>query len=306
MDNIGRAIKHGNEATRFALDFMPKARPFSVPAAGGTGAGIMLYPGQRLSDGGIIIGKLDGIHIYVARDGTIYESVASSFSSRTLLLNDVSNRIQRSMWLATIAGAELEFVFVVAATLLGTVGTALAVSEFVCEMVDEYYEHKREVDLVYSNLRPIVKVISGFRTTCPVLFDYLVLVFLGTAGNALDRSWQGITAKDVAYFAGKFVAYAIKSGGSFAHGLKEAVVWTALIRSLGIAGRRLATEAEKTATRLRSFGQTAIGRQTLLKVAGDACVLKPDVQAKLLELTSHLEELSKNLGPFLKVVSPSI
>lgn len=305
-ENIGRPIRTGTQATLFALDFMPKAKPFTVPAPGGTGVPVMLYPGQRLLDGGIVIGKLDGVHIYIAREGKIYESLASAFVSRTMLLNDVSSRIQRSMWLATVGEAELEFIFVVCATLVGTVGTALAAGEFLCSKIDGYYEHKRAIDVVSQNIRPIVYALSRFRTSCPVLFDYLILAFLGTAGNALDRAWQGITLKDVAYFVGKFVAYAMKSHGNFALGLTEAVRWTTVMRSLGITGGSLVTELEKTAAQLRSLGQTAIGREQLSRLASSACVLRPDIQHALQELCRHLDSVVKNLGPLLQVASPKI
>jgi len=304
--NVGRVVAQGPAATLFALQFLPKAKPFSVPAAGGTGGTVMLYPGQRLADGSIVIGKLDGIHIYVANGDKVHESIASTFVARTLLLNDISSRIQQSMWLVTVGEAELEFIFVVSATLVGTIGTALAVSEFVCAMVDEYYQHKREVDLVMSHLRSIVRILERVRVTCPVLFDYLLRAFTGTAANAAKRAWQGITPKDMAYFAGKFTAYAIKSGGSFTHGLKEAVVWTAALRSPGIAGRSFATEVDKTAARLRSLGQTAIGREQLLEVAKDSCVLKPEVQAMLKDLSLRLHAMAQNLDFFFEVASPSM
>jgi hypothetical protein len=202
--------------------------------------------------------------------------------------------------------AELEFIFVVCATLVGTLGTALAVGEFVCETIDHYYAHKSEIDVVSQHILPIVLAISRFRLSCPVLYNYLILAFLGTAGNALDHAWQGVTLKDVVYFAGKFAAYAIKSHGNFALGLKEAVIWTTLIRSLGITGRSFIIEAEKTAARLRTLGQTAIGREQLERLALSACILRPDIQAELQRLIVHLDLVLRNLGPFLEVVSPKI
>jgi hypothetical protein len=305
-DNIGRVVREGPAATIFALKALAKAGPFTIPAAGGTGTPLKLYPGQRLSDGGVILGNLDGIHIFVARDNKIYESIASSFASRTLEINDVAHRAQSSAWLETLGKAEGEFIFVTAATLVGTIGTAVAVSQFVCGLTDQYYNHKREIDLVRQYIAPIAAAIAKFRKSCPVLFNYLVQVFIGASGDALGHAWQGVTLEDVAYFAGKFAAYAIKSRGDFALGLKEAVHWTMLIRSAGIGTRSLAVELEKTCARLRALGKTDVGRKELEDLANSACVLKPETQQSLQHLTHNLEILVRNLQPFLEAVSPSM
>lgn len=301
--NLGRLVASGPAAAILGLQLMSKAKPFVLPAAGGTGAPVWVYPSQRFADGSVMIGKADGIHVYVANGGSIYESPASTFLSRTLLLNDVSARMQRSMWLATLGEAELEFIFVTCATLVGTLGTAVAIGEFVCEVADKYYEHKHDVDLIAANLRPIVATLVAIRVLCPTLFNYLVRAFLGTAANAADRAWQGVTLKDVAYFAGKFAAYAIKSRGNFALGLTEAVKWTALIRSAGIGSRSLVAEAEKLAQRLRALGHSAIGREQLMNLANDACLSKAEVQALLRGLSVQVDVVVRGLGPFLLVVS---
>jgi hypothetical protein len=71
-------------------------------------------------------------------------------------------------------------------------------------------------------------------------------------------------------------------------GLKEAVIWTTLIRSLGIAGRSLATEAENTAARLHTLGQLFAASR--LSIPRQGCTIQQPVSPKQYFQSVHLRQ----------------